>query len=109
MKFLIDNQLPRNLTTFIRSKGYDSKHVSEIGLSSARDIEIYRYAVLNDYIIISKDEDFFHLVNNSKDVIQLLWVRLGNCRSKFLNDYFNLTWHQIVEYLNAKERIIQLQ
>ena len=42
--------------------------------------DIWRYAVANDYAIVSKDEDFLHLANTDPSGPLLIWVRMGNCR-----------------------------
>jgi len=40
MKFLIDNQLPVALSRFLQAQGLESRHVMELGLDEASDLEI---------------------------------------------------------------------
>lgn len=40
MKFLIDNQLPAALSRFLQAQGLESRHVMELGLDEASDLEI---------------------------------------------------------------------
>lgn len=61
MKFLVGNQLPGALCRLFVSFGCDSVHVMEVGLGSAQDAEIWRYACGNSRIVVTKDEDFLHL------------------------------------------------
>ncbi len=44
MKFLIDNQLPVALQSFLLDKGYDAKHVLELGMAEASDFEVSQRA-----------------------------------------------------------------
>lgn len=84
MKFLIDNQLPAKLAQWIIAQGYDSAHLQDIGLADAPDIESLEFAAANRYVLVSKDEDFLHLSLTRRGRPQLVWVRLGNCRTKHL-------------------------
>lgn len=61
MKFLVDNQLPAALARFIESRDCHAKHVLDVGLAEASDIQIFRHAESDGYILVSKDEDFLHL------------------------------------------------
>ena len=80
MKFLIDNQLPVSLAEFIRGKGFDCVHVIENKLDRALDLAIWEYEVKEGFVIVSKDEDFFHIAKTRPKAAQFIWVRLGNCR-----------------------------
>jgi predicted nuclease of predicted toxin-antitoxin system len=84
VKFLVDNQLPSALAHFLRSRGLDCQHVLDVGLAEAPDSEICRYAEDQGRIIVTKDEDFLYLASRPKSQIKVLWVRLGNCRTKTL-------------------------
>ena len=66
MKFLVDNQLPAALAVYLRKKGMDCEHVLDAGLAEASDAELCKYAAVNERIIISKDEDFFHFSSRPK-------------------------------------------
>jgi predicted nuclease of predicted toxin-antitoxin system len=107
MKFIIDNQLPMALSRFLASEGLEACHVMDVELDEASDHEIWEYAKMHGYTIISKDEDFFQFANFSlESTPALIWVRIGNCRKvtlisafkKILPDLLNLLkTQQIVE------------
>jgi len=81
MKFLVDNQLPAALARFLEANGTEALHVLDIGLDAATDREIWAYAKMQGFTIISKDDDFFHLATMGSSGPALIWVRLGNCRT----------------------------
>jgi len=58
MKFLIDNQLPVALSRLLGDRGFESRHVLDVGLDGASDPAIVEYAVREGFVIVSKDEDF---------------------------------------------------
>lgn len=109
MKFLVDNQLPAALARFIESRGCHAKHVLDIGLAEASDAEILRCAESERYILVSKDEDFLHLILRPGVTAGLVWVRIGNCRKQDLLDAFERTWDRLVERIAAGERIIEIR
>ena len=109
MKFLVDNQLPAALADYLCARGFDSQHVLETGLCEASDAEICRYAVEQERIIVTKDEDFFYLAIRRKSRVKLLWVRLGNCRTKVLLDAFEAVWPKLEARFKAGEQIIELR
>ena len=89
MKFLVDNQLPPALARFIQVEfELHAIHVTEIGLRDATDAEIWTFASANSAILISKDEDFAHMVLQVPTA-KLIWLRIGNCRKAFLIISFN--------------------
>lgn len=44
MKLLIDAQLPPRLAEWLCDKGHDAIHVADIGLLSADDLTIWKFA-----------------------------------------------------------------
>lgn len=77
MKFLVNNQLPVALARWLAARGLDACHVSDVGLEETSDPPIWDYAVAQDQVLISKDEDFLHLATRSGFAAPLIWVRLA--------------------------------
>ncbi len=110
MKFLVDNQLPPTLARFICQdlEGTDSFHVTDVDMESSSDMDIWRYASENGFIVVSKDEDFLTLVSKTPTA-KLIWVRLGNCRRSYLLDAFKHLWPSILERFNSGDQIVELR
>lgn len=96
MKFLVDNQLPPKLAVFISQKGVVACHVTEVGMGAAKDTDIINYSIENNYIIITKDQDFIDRSVLSPDFPPVVWVRIGNSRTIHLIECFNNIWDQII-------------
>lgn len=109
MKFLVDNQLPTALARFLASRGVDCRHVLDLGLRDATDTAIWEYASRNDCVVISKDEDFLYLASAPSAKARIVWVRIGNCRTKALLSLVERLWPKIEAGLNAGDRIIELR
>ena len=102
MKFLVDNQLPAALAVYLRKKGLDCVHVLEAGLAQASDAELCKYATENGRTIISKDVDFLYLAIRPKVTFQLVWVRLGNCRTVELIEVSSRSGAEGREFVGGK-------
>ena len=109
MRFLVDNQLPATLARFIAALGYECSHVLDVGLGQATDAEIGRHAEMRKMILISKDEDFFHLAVRSGASLRIVWVRVGNCRNRKLLGSFQRAWPRIINCLSTGDRIVEVR
>lgn len=58
MRFLIDNALSPVLAVALSKAGHDAIHVRDVGLGSAADEAIMRFAATEDRIVVSADTDF---------------------------------------------------
>jgi len=108
MRFLVDNQLPAALARWLAKQGADAVHVLDLGLGAVSDTEIWSHGITEARIVVSKDEDFFDLANRLSDKGQLLWVRMGNCRTATLLGRFESAWPGIQESFEAGHRIVML-
>jgi predicted nuclease of predicted toxin-antitoxin system len=58
MKLLFDQNLSPRLPRLLADIYADSVHVREVGLRDADDSDVWEYAKLNGFTIVSKDSDF---------------------------------------------------
>jgi predicted nuclease of predicted toxin-antitoxin system len=108
VKFLVDNQLPTALARSLAARGIECEHVLDVGLAQATDTAIWLYAEQRRLVVISKDEDFLHLAERSGSV-QLVWVRLGNCRKAELLAAVEKVWPRVVERLEVGDRVVEIR
>ena len=108
MKFIVDNQLPAALAIWLSARGEDAVHVLDLALDASPDTDIWRRAATEGRVVVSKDEDFFHLANRPGDTGQFLWVRVGNCRTPALLARFEAAWPGIEQAFRAGHRIVIL-
>jgi predicted nuclease of predicted toxin-antitoxin system len=58
MKLLVDMNLSPHWVPLLVKAGMQARHWSEVGKPVASDLEIFDYAALNDYVILTYDLDF---------------------------------------------------
>lgn len=108
MRFLVDAQLPVALARWLSRAGHPSKHVMDCGLLSADDSQIWRYAVDERLIIVTKDEDFAIRRNLASSGPTVVWVRKGNVRNAELLVWFSNALPVLTDALQRSEPTIEL-
>lgn len=108
MKFFVDHQPPLQLARFLAGEGHVAVHAVEVGMDEAQDVDVWSWATQNDYVVVSKDEDFLFLAKRPRDLVKLVWIRLGNCRKAPLIEAVRRSLSSIVESLESGQRIIEL-
>ena len=79
MKLLLDRHLGPSLVERLRDLFPDSQHVDTVGLSTAKDAEIWEFARLGGFVIVSKDRDFAQLSALRGHPPKVVALRIGNC------------------------------
>jgi predicted nuclease of predicted toxin-antitoxin system len=105
MRFLVDARLPPALAGWLRERGYQAEHLSEIGLLAATDATIANYAEANVCVLVTKDEDFATL--RLPDRFSLLWLRCGNATNRALMAWLTPRWSEIERLLSSGERFVE--
>ena len=62
MRWLLDQGLPRSAAALLREKGIDATHVGEISMAQSKDIEILKFALHKNQILVTLDADFHALL-----------------------------------------------
>lgn len=99
MKLLIDNNLSYRIVQYLRSDFPDSDHIKNVLSVYADDSAIWQYAKLNNFVILTKDNDFDER------------SQLFGCPPKVIHLICgNVTTKQIIDILqNHKNNILQFE
>lgn len=79
MKLLLDNNLSPRLVRLLSDTYPECAHVHDLGMGTALDTEVWRYAAEYGYTIISKDADFYQRSLLFGAPPKIVWLRIGNC------------------------------
>jgi predicted nuclease of predicted toxin-antitoxin system len=109
MKLLVDAQLPGTLARWLRGRGCDAVHLLDCGMAQADDRTIWKKAIDEERIVISKDEDFFILATRNGDNGRLLWLRMGNCRTTDLLTRLNRDWSAVESAFAEGQQIVEMR
>lgn len=109
MRFVVDAQLPPALARLLASHGHQAEHVADIGLLEAGDSSIWRYAMENQAVLVTKDEDFPHRFRQGGSAPVILWLRVGNTSRRALLEWFGRLLPQIETMIQQGESLIEVR
>ena len=108
MKFIVDAHLPKSLAYFLREKGFDAVHTSELpDGNDTTDAEINRLSLAENRIVISKDADFYDSFTAKKEPFKLLHVKTGNINNSQLIELFDKNSELIIKEL-SESSVVQI-
>jgi predicted nuclease of predicted toxin-antitoxin system len=108
VRFLVDAQLPPLLARHLASSNHEAEHVADIGLSTARDRDIWGYALSHGAVLITKDEDFVTMRAFNTKGPAIVWVRLGNTTRRELLAHFSAVQASVFAALERGETIVEI-
>jgi predicted nuclease of predicted toxin-antitoxin system len=79
MKLLFDQNLSSRLPRLLDELYQGSIHVRDVGLREADDGEVWEYAKLHGFALVSKDSDFQARSLLYGSPPKFIWLRVGNC------------------------------
>jgi len=109
VKLIVDAQLPPSLAVVLRQAGCDAVAVREIGLREAKDAAIWNYALQNNGVILTKDEDFAERCMASPQAPVVVWLRIGNATNPELLGWFMPKFSAVLARLQAGDRLIEVR
>lgn len=84
MKLFFDQNLSARLIRILGAVYPDSNHVRLVGMSTDEDEALWQYARRHDFVIVSKDADFFHRSMRFGPPPKVIWIRSGNCTTEII-------------------------
>jgi predicted nuclease of predicted toxin-antitoxin system len=89
MKLIVDAQLPIKLCEILNQIGLESIHVEDLPKGDETpDMEITEYADREDFIVVTKDFDFYHSYMALERPKKLFLITTGNLKNRQLFDLF---------------------
>jgi predicted nuclease of predicted toxin-antitoxin system len=101
MTFLVDVNLPGFLWQY---KTHNFIFVLDINKEES-DTEIWRNAMENDYIILTRDMDFYYKAKQCIKFPKIIIFRFGNLKLKAMHKYFDEYWNAICELIQQNKLI----
>ena len=105
-KLLFDNNISHRVLLKIADIFPHSLHVMLKNLDESTDLEVWKYAKLNDLAIVTKDSDFNDLAIYRGIPPKIIWIKLGNCKVDAIAILLRENYESIVEFLDDDESAI---
>ena len=85
LRFLADMGVSWRVVEWLRSQGYDAKHLREEGLGRLVDSDIFAKALLEHRVVLTFDLDFGEIAAFSKgQIVSVIVFRLRNTRTPYV-------------------------
>ena len=89
MRFLVDAQLPRRLVDRFRDAGHDAIHTKDLPAQNrTEDAEIIQLSMRENYVVITKDQDFVDRMTLNGEPHKLWLISTGNIHNAELEALF---------------------
>lgn len=106
MKFIVDAQLPKSLSDFLKRKGFDSLHTLELpDKNKTKDTWINKLSVLENRIVISKDLDFLESFLVKSEPKKLILIKTGNITNTHLLEIFSKNLDLLLEMIERSNLV----
>jgi len=102
MKFLVDVNLPYRFPFF---EGDDFLFVRDIDARMS-DTDIWKLALENEYVIVTRDADFYYRFLQAPVSPKVVHIKLGNASLFEFTLYFKGHWQKIVKLLETHSFIV---
>jgi predicted nuclease of predicted toxin-antitoxin system len=106
LKFIVDAQLPKRLSDFLNTKGHHSIHTLDLPQGNATtDRYIKEKAHREDYILLTKDDDFLRSFLIEQKPPKLILIKTGNISNEVLMGIFDKGFDVIISLIKQHSMI----
>ena len=101
MTFLVDVNLPRFFRQFQTDEFIFVFNINQ----ELSDSDIWQLAIKSEYVILTRDLDFYHKAKDSIDFPKIIVCRFGNLKLNAMRQYFQLNWNAIYNLIRENKLI----
>jgi len=105
MKLLLDENLSRKLVPLLEESFPGTSHVSILGLERSSDREIWEYAKGWNFVIVTRDSDFYELSTLHGSPPKLVWIKGRNLSKAEILDVLLRSKFTIVRHLEEENTV----
>lgn len=106
MKLLLDENLSPKLVLGLLGLFPDSSHITIVGLEGSTDLTIWEFAKQNDFVIVSKDNDFRQRAFRYGAPPKTIWLSVGNAGTQWILSLLRQNIHQIERFGNQADEAL---
>lgn len=99
MRLLLDQNISYKVVSAIIDLFPESRHVRSLGFDSSGDEVIWSYAITNNFVIVSKDSDFYYRTLVQSESPKIIWINKGNCSTENIVDILRKSQNQISNFI----------
>jgi predicted nuclease of predicted toxin-antitoxin system len=89
MQLLFDQNISYRLISKLQDSFFNCKHVNDVGLCNANDIQIWEFAKKENFVIVTFDSDYFDMSLIYGTPPKIIWLRTGNVTADEIRKLFS--------------------
>lgn len=110
MKLLLDENISSKLVKYLIDDFPESSHIDYLQMQGTTDTDIWEYAKKQEYIIVSKDNDFRQRSFLFGSPPKVIWLSVGNGGTKIIKEVLLNNVVQIQNFAkNTTEGLLVLE
>lgn len=102
MKLLFDHNLSPKLIHRLAELFPNSNRVYHLGLDQVEDRQVWQYAKLHDFTIVTRDSDYHELLILLNFPPKVIWIRRGNCSTHEIENILRAHYPDIQDLTNTE-------
>jgi predicted nuclease of predicted toxin-antitoxin system len=106
VKLLLDQNLSQHILPKIADLYPQSSHVKNHALDRADDEEVWRFARDNQFVIVSKDSDFFQRALVRGQPPKFIYLRVGNCTTQEIVVFLRREFSTVAQFTGSDEAVL---
>ncbi len=103
MKLLLDQNISSKIVETIQYDFPESSHVKIFNLEQHADIEIWEFAKQNNFVVVTRDADFFEIGLLRGFPPKIIWIQTDNPSKKYTENLLLTNKDIIYNFVNESE------
>jgi len=103
MKLLFDQNISFRIVKKVEDFLPLTSQVRLLGLENSKDSEIWEYAKMNGFTIVTFDTDFYDMSLIKGTPPKIIWLRIGNTATNNLVECLRSNYGLILEFMNNND------
>ena len=103
MKLLLDQNISLKLVKKLHFIYPDSAHIKDFGLERRADADIWDFAKHNNFVIVTRDVDFFEIGLLRGYPPKIIWIQANNPASDYVKELLIDNKDVITSFVSASE------
>ena len=101
MNLLFDQNISPKIIKQLSGLFSGAKHVRHVGLEDASDLQIFEFAKINMFAIVTFDSDFVDLNVVRGSPPKIIWIKTGNLTTKSVAELLKKNVELIIQFLDS--------
>ncbi len=97
------------LARVLAEAGHQAEHVEDVRMRHAKDPAIWEYALRQQAVIVTKDEDFVERFRRQASGPVIVWLRIGNAANAALLAWFIPILPAVLARIQSGDRLIEVR